>query len=382
MYKLFSVDDHVLEPPDTWQSRVSARHRDRAPKLVERDGKEFWQYEDVIEPTLGVLAVVGRPPEEWGIEGLRYADMHPSCYNPQERAKDFYSNGIFASLAFPTLPGFGGRKFAQLKDKELALECVRAWNDFILDEWCPGAPDLLVPMTITALWDIELAVAEVERCLTKGTRALSFVDDPAKMGLPGFYTDEWDPLMRLCDETSLPLCMHLGSGGSGSLNQSGVHPMVEIAASVFTMGALATINLLCSPIPRKFPDVKYVWSESGIGWVPAALERADRMYERHRLWMDLDAALPSELCQRSMWFSMIEEPIGLKYRYDWDPGVTRLLWETDFPHSETPWPHTQAAVKDVLQGVPSDEVERITHENAEHLFNWKLRVPDDVVVTG
>ena len=113
---------------------------------------------------------VGRRRTGASSDPVSFEEMIPGCYDPAARAADMYSNGILASLSFPTLPGFGGRKFAELKDKDLALECVKAWNDFILDEWCPGAPNLLVPMTLTPLWDIGLVVAEVERCLAKGAR--------------------------------------------------------------------------------------------------------------------------------------------------------------------------------------------------------------------
>ena len=77
-----------------------------------------------------------------------------------------------------------------------------------------------------------------------------------------------------------------------------------------------------------------------------------------------------------MWFCMIEEPVGIKYRYDF--GVDRILWESDYPHADTPWPKSQAAAKEVFDGVPDDEVEMITHTNAEALFNWKFVVPDGV----
>jgi predicted TIM-barrel fold metal-dependent hydrolase len=375
MHKLFSVDDHVLEPPDTWTSRVSQKYKDVAPHLVRRDGEEFWVYEDVVDPTLGVLAVAGRPQKDWGIDQVSFAEMIPGCYDPKARAADMYSNGIFASICFPTLPGFGGRKLAQLKDKDLALECVRAWNDFILDEWCPAAPDLLVPMTITPLWDVDLVVEEVNRCLAKGTKALSFIEDPAKMGLPGYFTNYWDPLMSLVQEADIPLCMHLGSGGSGSIDEGSGHPVVQFAVSTFTMGAVCMTNLMCSPTARKFPDVKYVWSESGVGWVASALERADGQWARHRMWNDLPDFKPSDIAKQSFYFSIIDEPIGFKSVYEWDPEIEHVLWETDYPHAETPWPHTQKHVDEMFAEVTPEHLDRVTHSNAERVFNWTLKVP-------
>ena len=371
MFKLFSVDDHIIEPAGVWVDRVPAALRDRVPHVVEHDGGQRWVWEGGEERTMGLNAVAGKPIETWGMEPARFEDMIPGCYDPHERAKDFLGQGIFASLAFPTLPGFGGRKFESFADKQLALTCVQAWNDYVLDEWCAAQPDLFVPMTIAPVWDVELAVAETERALAKGTKALCWLEDPANLGLPGYHSDYWFPLFALCEQAGLPVCMHIG----GANNQANVArdsvPMVEIAAA-FAMAARSAVNMMVSPIPRRFPNVKLVWSEGGIGWITAAIERADRQWERHKRWskLDQDDVLPSEVARRNMWFCMIEEPVGLKYRHDFE--LDRIVWESDYPHADTPFPNTQAVCKELFTGVPPDEVDAITHRNAEALFDFEI----------
>ncbi|WP_131747295.1 amidohydrolase family protein [Frankia sp. Cppng1_Ct_nod] len=371
MYTLFSVDDHIVEPAHVWSDRVPARYRDVAPHVVEADGREFWVYEGERQATMGLNAVAGKPREQWGLEPLRFADMIPGCYDPVARTRDMRADGIFASVNFPTLPGFGGRKFVTFTDKDLAKVCVEAWNDFVLDEWCAAAPEMFVPMTIVPLWDVELAVREMERTLAKGSKALCFVEDPAPLGLGSWHSETWDPLLRLCEESGTPICMHIGSAGSSTLDP-GTTPIVEIAAA-FTQAARCAVNVMCSPMPRRFPDIRLVWSEGGIGWLPAALERADRQWERHGFWSHLDATKPSEIAKRNMWFCMIEEPWGLTTRDVF--GSDRILFESDYPHADTPWPHTQAACKELFSGVSRDEVEAITHGNAERLFRFPLTVP-------
>lgn len=373
MYKLFSVDDHIIEPANTWVDRVPAKFKDRAPRVVPYNGRQAWAFEDTIEPTLGLNAVAGKPRDQWGKEPTHFDDMIRGCYDPKARAADMHSNGIVASVNFPTLPGFGGRKFQLFEDKELALACVRAWNDYVIDDWCAAEPGLFVPMVITATWDVDLAVAEVERCLDKGAKALCWVEDPVPLGLPSYHTDHWDPLMALCQEAQLPVCMHIGSSGTSAGN---AEVSVVAIASAFVQAAFCAVNMMCSPIPRKFPDIKFVWSEGGIGWITAALERADRQWDRHKYWSKMDDVLPSEVCKRNMWFCMIEEPLGLSYRHDWDPNCEHILWEGDYPHADTPWPHTQAAVKELFEGVPEDEVRKITHSNAEKLFNFTPVLPE------
>jgi predicted TIM-barrel fold metal-dependent hydrolase len=370
MYKLFSVDDHIVEPPGVWVDRVPATLRERVPHVVEADGRQTWVWEGGSESTMGLNAVAGKPIETWGMEPARFEDMIPGCYDPHERAKDLVSNGILASIGFPTLAGFAGRKFDTFPDKELALICVQAWNDFVIDEWCAARPEVLVPMTIAPVWDVELAVKETERALDRGSKALCWLEDPANIGVPGYHTDYWDPLFALCAEARLPVCMHIG-GASPQVSLEGKVPMVEIAAA-FAQAARSSVNMMVSPIPRKFPDVKLVWSEGGIGWITAALERADRQWLRHKYWTHIPDAdiLPSEVARRNMWFCMIEEPLGLQYRHDF--ALDHIVWESDYPHADTPFPNTQAACKILFEGVPQDEVDMITHQNAEALFGFTI----------
>jgi predicted TIM-barrel fold metal-dependent hydrolase len=370
MYTLFSVDDHIVEPAGVWADRVPAKYKDRAPHVVEEDGRQVWVWEGGREMTMGLNAVAGKPREQWGMEPSRYEDMIPGCYEPHARARDLLSNGIFASVAFPTLPGFAGRKFQTFADKDLAQVCVRAWNDFIFDEWCAAEPELFVPMTIAPVWDVDLAVAETRRNLDRGVKALCWMEDPANLGLPGYHTDYWEPLFALCEEAELPICMHIG-GSLPVVTLEGLVPMVEIAAA-FAHAARSAVNLMVSPLPRKFPGIKLVWSEGGIGWITAAIERADRQWDRHKYWNHIPDSdvLPSEVAKRNMWFCMIEEPMGIKYRHDYT--VDHILWESDYPHADTPFPNTQVSVKEQFENVPPEEIELMTHANAEALFKFPL----------
>jgi predicted TIM-barrel fold metal-dependent hydrolase len=262
----------------------------------------------------------------------------------------------------------------------LANLCVKAWNDFLLDEWCAAEPEMFVPMVICQLWDPELAEAEIRRCVDKGAKALCFVENPTPLGLPSFHTDHWDPIFGICQEADIPICMHIGSSGEPAGTHDTETPsIVRFASLSFGSAAISSINMMLSPIPRRFPKIKIVWSEGGIGWVPSAMERADRQYERH-LWshaaFDVEI-LPSEICRRNMWFCMVEEPIGLKYRHDF--RVDHILWESDFPHADTPFPDTQRSATEVFAGIPDDEVEAISYRNAEDLFRFSLSVPPEYV---
>ena len=212
-HQIVSVDDHLVEHPRVWQDRVPRmkdleRARGSSRSTASISGPTTVQ----IFPTIGLNAVAGKPPKEWGMDPVRYEDMIPGCYDPVERIKDMDVDGVQTALCFPSFPGFGGGVFHRAKDKELALECVKAWNDFYIDEWCGTAPDRYIPMGIMPTWDIDLCVDEAERIAAKGARTISFPDSPVPLGLPSFHSDHWDPLWAVMSETQMPVSLHFGSG--------------------------------------------------------------------------------------------------------------------------------------------------------------------------
>ena len=140
MLRLFSADDHIIEHANVWQDRVPAKFKEAAPRVIEEDGREYWLYEDTRGETMGLNAVVGKPRDQLNNDPIRFSDMRPGCYDPAERAKDMLHDGIYASVLFPTLPRFSGTLFVTFNDKELADVCVRSYNDFMIDEWCPAGP--------------------------------------------------------------------------------------------------------------------------------------------------------------------------------------------------------------------------------------------------
>jgi predicted TIM-barrel fold metal-dependent hydrolase len=371
MRKLFSVDDHIVEPPDVWSTRVPVRFRDDAPRIVDDDDVQYWLVEGTKMPTVGLNAVAGKP-ENWSFDPVRFSDMIPGCYDAKARVEDMRSEGIVASINFPSLPRFGGALFPTLKDLQLADACVRAWNDFMIDEWCATAPEMFVPMAIVQLWDPAAALTEIERLLHRGLRAITMPEETSILGLPSYYTDYWDPIWSLCQEADIPVCMHIGSSGWRPYTPPEASPSLGIA-----LGAVPTIThavgMMYSPVPRKFPDIKIVYSEGGINWVPAVLERADRMYKRHSTWAGTDDLLPSEVCRKNMWFCTIDEVYGISIRHE--VGIDRIMWECDYPHSSCIWPDTQETVEDLLGPLPQDEADRIAFRTAEKVFRWTCADP-------
>ncbi|WP_024795301.1 amidohydrolase family protein [Tomitella biformata] len=380
-HQIVSVDDHLVEHPRVWQDRVPARMKDAAPKILEVNGAHQWSYDGGIYPTIGLNAVAGKDPKEWGMDPIRYEDMIPGCYDPAARLKDMDLDGIEAALCFPSFPGFGGGMFHRANDKELALECVKAWNDFHIDEWCATDPARYIPMSILPTWDIDLCVAEAKRVAAKGSRTISFPDAPVPLGLPSFHSRHWDPLWQVCADAKMPISLHFGSGAyvpgfsfSAFKPVPGQMPEIEapfaVAITLFSTNLMwSTVDLLFSGALQRFPDLQFSLAEGGIGWIPYILERSDFVWERHRWYQKIDFdAKPSDLFREHFWGCFIDDEHGVKNRHQ--IGIDRIMLESDFPHSDSNWPNSRKRAAEVLADVPDDEVAKIVELNARKMLRF------------
>jgi predicted TIM-barrel fold metal-dependent hydrolase len=367
---LVSVDDHVIEHARVWADRLPRRHLGAGPRVVEDEGREFWEFEGQRIETMGLNAVAGKENKDFSMDPVRFADMIPGCYDPVARARDLLEDGVRGSVCFPTFPRFAGVRFLTAKDKELADACVKAYNDFMLEEWSASVPGLYIPMIIGQLWDPAAFADEVRRNAERGARAVSFPESTHAIGLPSFHDRFWDPLWQAVTETDVAICIHIGTSATMRAPSPDASFATEIALAPVNAQITLT-DLLFSEIPHRFPTIKITMSEGGIGWVPFALERADRTWEKHRFWSNLADIPPSEVFRRNFWVCFIDERLGVEARHH--IGVDRILWECDYPHADTPWPHVQRDVGEALKGLPDDDVVAMTHGNAERLFRWTAR---------
>ena len=373
--KVISVDDHVIEHPLVWQDRLLEAYRDEGPQIVETaEGHHVWRYEDQLYPQIGLNAVAGKPPAEYGMEPVRYDHMIPGCYDPVERIKDMDIDGVHGALSFPSFPGFGGGVFQRAKDKDLALACVQAWNDFQVDEWCAAGPGRLIPLGILPTWDPQLAVNEVERLSQIGTRAVSFPDSPVPLGLPSFHhKTHWEPLWDALEAADMPVCLHFGSGGYVP-GFSVTKPMPEdnapfaVAIATFSTNLMWTVaDLVFSGMLQRHPNLKFMLSEGGIGWIPYLLERLDYTWERHRWYQDISRTdRPSDLFRKHIWGCFIDDVHGVNSREA--IGIDRILVEVDYPHSDSNWPNSRKRIAENLVEVDDDDVHRIVELNARELL--------------
>jgi len=374
--EIFSVDDHVIEHPRVWLDRLPAMYRDAGPQIIETaEGNHVWRYEGKLFPQIGLNAVAGKPREEYGMEPVRYDHMIPGCYDAAERIKDMDIDGVHGALCFPSFPGFGGGVFARSDDKDLALQAVRAWNDFQTDEWCASAPGRLIPLGLLPFWDPLAATAEVGRLAQKGTRAVSLPESPAPLGLPSFHhPTHWETLWDALEDADMPVCLHFGSCGFvpgfsfvGPSRPDEVAPFAVAIATFSTNLMWAVSDLVFSGMLQRHPRLKFMLSEGGIGWIPYLLERLDATWERHRWYQNISRTdRPSDLFRRHFWGCFIDDEHGLASRET--IGVENILIEVDYPHSDSNWPNSRKRVEEALAQIPDEEAHAIVELNARRLL--------------
>ncbi|MDP2289233.1 MAG: amidohydrolase family protein [Actinomycetota bacterium] len=368
--QIVSVDDHVVEHPRVFLDRLPAKYADVAPRIENIEGADWWIYEGEKASNFATNAVAGKPHKEFGQEPRSYSDMLQGCYAIDERIKDMDIEGVHAQLCFPTFAGFAGSALAQSKDFKLAELVIQAYNDFIIDEWCAPYPDRQIPLMMVPYWDVEGTVKEINRTAAKGAKSITFPELPDRIGLPSWHTTHWDPVLAACQEANLPLSLHFGSGGFPLISDEGRSSNFTVGISLFGLNsASALAELLLSPVFHKFPGVKMALSEGGVGWMPYMLERIDYVWDRHRWYNDVNREVkPSDLFKDHVYGCFIVDEAGIRNR---DLiGVDNIMFESDYPHSDSNWPHTRKLLEATMTDVPDDEAQKITEWNARKLYNF------------
>jgi predicted TIM-barrel fold metal-dependent hydrolase len=390
--RIVSVDDHVIEPPHLFERWLPAKYRDRGPKSIraglgsmryvggkyeitmdpEGPACDWWIYEDLKFPLKRHIAAVGFDRDEMTLSAITYDEMRKGCWDPKARLEDMDLGWVEASLCFPTFPRFCGQTFAEADDKEVALACVRAYNDFMVEEWCGDSGGRLIPLCLIPLWDVQEAAKEIHRNAARGVHAVCFSEIPPYLGLPSIHTGYWDPFFAACQETQTVVCMHIGSSSQMPAASPDAPPAVQATLS-FGNAMSSMSDFLFSGVLVRFPELKLAYSEGQIGWIPYILERADDVWLEHRAWggvKDLIPEPPSTYYFRQIYGCFFRDQHGVDSIEA--VGVYNTTFETDYPHTDSTWPHTRKVAEDLMKGVDDDTVYKLMRGNAIKMLSLDL----------
>jgi predicted TIM-barrel fold metal-dependent hydrolase len=381
-YTVIDADTHITEPPDTWTARVPQRFRDRVPYMTRSaDGKDIWMFEGQQIYTVGYTATAGwKDPFPNGPATLE--ECHPAAYDPAARLRYMDEVGIWAQVVYPNVAGFGHQKWIKVQDEELKLVCVQSYNDFLRD-WASADPRRYVTIMAVPYWDIDATVTEIERGAAAGHQGVLFTGKPQNMGLPYLGDRHWDPMWAAAADHDLAVHFHIGSGDFGSsYTPERVAAMGSPSAYAFTsvemfMGnGIQVADLLLSGVLPRFPRLRCVSVESGIGWIPFVLEAVDYSYleaspRRYVEWDHLPSHYFREQVYTCYWF---EEFAPRRMLGEGGIPVDRVLFETDFPHPTCLYGNVAERIEAGLGDQPADVRRQILWENAAELY--RIQGPD------
>jgi predicted TIM-barrel fold metal-dependent hydrolase len=366
---IISVDDHISEPPDMFKRHLKGDGLMTAPQFhTSPKGADYWTYQGMAMTSVGLNAVVGRVPEEYGMEPQSLAQVRKGCYDPKARLDDMNVNGIAASLNFGSVGGFdGSRCFHKAPDKDLALIHLRAYNNWHIEDWCGYDRGRFIPCALLPTWDMKATVAEIKRVAVMGCTSVTLSDNPTKIGLPSIHNPYWEPMWKALAEHDIAICLHIGSGNAvpHASTETPIEAWITTMPMSIAVGAADWLQLTAL---QRYPDLKIILSESGIGWIPYFLERADFSHWRHKAWTHsgFEGTKPSEVFRKHFMSCFIDDAFGLKSLKD--VGEDMVAYECDYPHSDALWPEVPEWLWRSMQGLTDAQIDKVTHRNAMRML--------------
>jgi predicted TIM-barrel fold metal-dependent hydrolase len=370
-----SVDEHVQEHPEVWTKRLSReKWGERIPHVEKNStGAEYWMVDgrkislDGVADCGAAMTDRTRNPQHW-------SEVPASVYDPEERLKVMDAAGIDSAVLYPTVAGVGGENFGRIEDEELELACVRAYNDWLLEEWA-SVSDRFIPQCLAPLFPIDAAVQEIRRCVKNGHRGVIYPSVPMELrDVPHINDSAYDPLWATCQDLGVPICFHAGASSAIQIPAyEGYSPTIAAAFQAITRPASSVsvlVNLLISKILMRFPHLKVVLAESGLGWGAYLLEYTDYQAKGDQLPQNGYDLMPSELFRRQCYLVGWYDQASLRVRRY--IGTENILWSSQFPLATSTWPNTRDALANSFASVDENDRQKILWENAARLYKIQL----------
>ncbi len=367
---IVDVDSHFTEPRDFWTSRAPSKFRERAPRVIRADdGSERWVVDrDSFLGPPGFCVIRNDESKAYGMMSLStFDEMHPGASFAKDRLGFLDKHHLTYQIVYPNVLGFAGSMIMRLEDVALRNFCTQTYNDGVAEMQAEGE-GRLYPQALLPFWDIDLAVAELIRSHDElGLTGCILTDAPENWGLPTLGEPYWEPLFGAAQERGLPINFHIGGGHFSGGPWEGGSERAKLAtmSSLAFMGNLRCIaNLIFSGLLDRFPRLKFVSVESGLGWVPFLLEFCE--YQMKENAVTNLALRPREYFARqiysSYWFESDAASSILKLPED------NVMFETDFPHPAGLYPGIHEHVKSTLAGLPERIQRKVLFETAASVY--------------
>lgn len=367
--RVISADNHVLEPRDLWTTRLPANLRDRAPRIVRHpDGGDGWSFRgEVPVRTLGLEAVAGRDIGEITARGgLRWEEILPGNYDPAEHLKDMDLDGVDGVVVYPAVGMSGWVE----PDRELGVALLRAYNDWILDDFQAHDPRRIVGLPLLPIDDeLEIAQAELARCAGKGARGMMIPGSPE---LP-YHHERYEPIWSAAEDAGMVLTFHRSHGGrpKDTFYDDLVEQKISVAGITgrFFAAVSPITYMIFAGVFERHPRLKIVAAEVNCGWLPFLAQTMDQQYKVQDAWAGLPIErAPSEFIGENVFVTILDDEIGFKLMREDERLCAASLYSTDYPHSVTLWPNSAKLIPGLTEGLTDAQSERVLSGNAARLY--------------
>jgi predicted TIM-barrel fold metal-dependent hydrolase len=371
---VIDCDSHWTEPPELWTSRAPIALREKMPHVVEQDGMQLWQVGDLTLGPIGLSVVRRDGGKQFGKLFLPHLEqLHPAAYDAGARLELLDELGIDTQIVYPNVAGFASARFLEITDAAVREACVEIYNDAAA-ELQQQSGGRLRPQAILPFWDRDATLAEMRRSHGLGLTGFTITDAPERIGLPDYGDPSWNPFWETAIELGTPLNFHIAAAGaelftSGPWTSLGPECRMAVGGALLYLdNARMITNLLYSDVLERYPALRFVSVESGLGWIPFLLEACEYQWDQmvptevkhHEL-------RPTEKFRRNIsacfWFER-EGPARLIDRV----GAGNVLFETDFPHPTCLYPYAREHLQAVLGGLDEAVRRAALHDNAARLY--------------
>jgi predicted TIM-barrel fold metal-dependent hydrolase len=373
--KVVDADAHVNPPTEMWAEYLPEHLRPLAPRIEHGEDADYVVFEG-RRKKVSLIGGAGGANKDYKISG-RVSDMKAGGWMPEARLQDMDKDGIDAAVLF------GGGPLGTT-NRELFVESFSAYNRWLVD-FCNYAPDRLTPVGYVSSYEVEDTVEQIKRCAALGCTAINLPAFPQSLSKAGetapsemqllaltgdpngdrsYGTPEFDPIWKTVCDLGLTVTIHLGA------RSTRIH-MPDKFLSDIPMSKIAMAEpiavLIYGGVFDRFPDLKFVTVESGVGWFAWFAEYMDRTWARQRFWVNNKTEnTPSYYMDRNVYGSFIRDVTGVRNRHL--PGAGNIMWSSDYPHSETTFPNSQADIELHFDGVSAEDKHMIICERARKLF--------------
>jgi len=349
-YNVIDADGHILEPLDLWDKYIEPKFRDRAPRIAKgENGKERLVVEEhqVGDSRIGIGRIGGVGARQGVVEAdtMAYKDGKAGGFDPHKRIPDMDDDGIDAAFLYPSLGLFSGA----IQDPELAAAVCRAYNRWLAD-YCKPYPDRLFGVAMLPMQSVDLAIAEM-RFARKELGFHGGFLRPNPYNNKMIHHPDYEPFWAAAEELDFSIGFH--EGASSGMPTVGVDRFEGRAARHIishTMEMmLACMSVIWGGVCERHPKIRIGFLESGGGWIAPWLDRMDRHFDDQGFNDSGLKTRPSELFQRNCWISF--EPVegSIKVLADYI-GPNKIMWATDYPHSDGFFPGAPKMLLDRLEG--------------------------------